>query len=227
MILTLLEKIQRTSDCYSFLFKPQATLTWKAGQFMQFSLPHENPDDRGINRFFTICSAPHEKVVMITTRYAGENSSTFKKGLLTIEKGVQITALVPQGEFTIEDVSKSYVLLAGGIGITPFRSILLDLEHKQDLNKTSVVLLYSNRSGEIVFKDEFDLLANNNPSFKVRYIIHPEMCDLNLIKVAVPHYDQKTFYISGPPAMVKAMEEGLRSDGLLEEQLKLDYFPGY
>ncbi len=227
MILKLIDIIQRTPECFSFCFKPQEEITWQAGQFMQFSLPHDNPDDRGIMRFFSICSAPYEKMIMITTRYAGESSSTFKKALLSMEKGQNISAFSPQGEFIVNDLSKSYVLIAGGIGITPFRSILLDLDHGKKLNGLQVFLLYSNRDDIVVFKDEFDIIANNNPTFKVRYIIHPEMCNLDLIKVAVPFYRERIYYISGPPGMVKSIEDSLVSDGFTEEQIKLDYFPGY
>ena len=146
MILTLTDKIQRSSDCFSFLFKPEKPVTWKAGQFMQFTIQHENPDDRGISRFFSISSAPYEENIMITTRISAEKSSTFKKALTGLEKNGIISAMPPQGEFTVEDFSKSIVFIAGGIGITPVRSILLDLDYKMDLPGIPVYLLYSNRN---------------------------------------------------------------------------------
>ncbi len=90
-----------------------------------------------------------------------------------------------------------------------------------------IFLLYSNRNNEIVFKDYFDQLANNYSSFKVRYIISPERCNLELIRIAVPNYIQKLFYISGPPPMVKSIEEELLLDKIPENNIMLDYFPGY
>jgi ferredoxin-NADP reductase len=227
MILTLKDIIERTPDCSSFCFKPAEPLIWQAGQYIQYTLAHDNPDDRGIMRFFTISTAPHEKTIMITTRYAGEKSSSFKKTLFNMEKGDNISALPPQGEFVIDDFKRSYVFVAGGIGITPFRSILLDLEHRKKLKDLQIFLLYANNNDMIVFKDEFDTLANDNPSFKVRYIISPEMVSLDLIKVAIPYYSERTYYISGPPGMVKAVEDNLLADGIPVEQVKLDYFPGY
>ncbi|MBM3704993.1 MAG: FAD-dependent oxidoreductase [Actinobacteria bacterium] len=227
MILTLIEKIQRSSDCFSFLFKPEGPVSWKAGQFMQFILEHENPDDRGTRRFFSISSAPFEANIMITTRFAGEKSSTFKKALAGLEKNDTIAALPPQGEFIVEDFSKSIVFVAGGIGITPVRSIILDLDHKKELSGMQIYLLYSNKNSEILFKDEFDLIASTSSSFKVRYIIDPEKCSIELLKVAVPYFSEKTYYISGPPGMVKAIEEGLLKESISRDNIKLDYFPGY
>ena len=227
MNLILINKVSRSSDVSSFYFKPQSPITWEAGQFMYFTLPHSNPDDRGISRYFTISSAPYEENIMITTRFVSEGSSSFKNALLNMEIGQNISALPPKGEFVIGDLLKSYVLIAGGIGITPFRSILLDLNYRKKLQSTGIYLLYSNRNNEIVFKDEFDSLAEKNSSFKIRYIINPEICNADLIKSTIADYTEKIYYISGPVNMVKAIEEMLASIGLTEDKIKQDYFPGY
>ena len=227
MILTLINKIQRSTDCFSFLFQPESDISWKAGQYMKFTLIHENPDDRSVSRFFTISSAPYEKNIMVTTKFAGEKSSTFKKALFGLERNQTITAYPPQGEFIITDFSGSYVFIAGGIGVTPFRSILLDLDHEKLLNSVEIYLLYSSKNNEVIFKDEFDLLANRNRSFKVRYIIDPERCSTDIIKVAVPYFMEKIYFISGPPGLVKSIEEDLLKEDIGKENIKLDYFPGY
>jgi ferredoxin-NADP reductase len=164
---------------------------------------------------------------MITTRFVIEGSSSFKNALLSMETGQNISALPPKGEFVIGDLLKSYVLIAGGIGITPFRSILLDLNYRKKLQSTGIYLLYSNRNNEIVFKDEFDSLAEKNSSFKIRYIISPERCNTDLIKNTIADYIEKIYYISGPVKMVKAIEDMLASIGLTEDKMKQDYFPGY
>ncbi|MBM3713032.1 MAG: FAD-dependent oxidoreductase [Actinobacteria bacterium] len=227
MILTLEDKIERFADVYSFFFKSGNPLAWQAGQFMYFTIEHENPDDRGVSRYFSLSSAPHEEIIMITTRFFGESSSTFKKALLKLQKGAEITASQPQGEFVINNLDESYVLIAGGIGITPFRSILLDLDYRKKLNDIEVYLLYSNRTDKIVFKENFDILANKNHKFKVRYIISPEVCNVDLIKTVVPNFSQINYYISGPIGMVLSVEDGLILEKLPESRLRLDYFPGY
>jgi ferredoxin-NADP reductase len=227
MFLNFIEKIQNTSDCFSFFFKSPDKLIFKAGQYMNFTLPHDNPDDRGINRYFTIASAPHEGRIMITTRISREHSSTFKNTLMSMEKGREIKILPPLGEFIIEDYSKSYVFSAGGIGITPFRSILVDLDHLKKIKEMEIVLLYSNRSNDIVFKDELDLLADRNASLKVRYVISPEVCNIEMLKAEVPNYLEKIYYISGPPGMVKSIGDILAAENISDSQINLDFFPGY
>lgn len=227
MILNFVEKVQNTSDCFSFFFKPSGPVIFKAGQHMNFTLPHDDPDNRGISRFFTVASAPHESRIMITTRIAQKQSSTFKKALMSMEKGRNISALPPQGEFIIEDYSKSYVFIAGGIGITPFRAILFDLDYNKKIKEMEIFLLYSSRSNEIAFRDEFDLLVSQNASFKVRYVISPEVCNIEMLRITVPDYRDKTYYISGPPGMVKSIGESLAADNIDDSQLKYDFFPGY
>lgn len=227
MILTLFNKVSRTADITSFYFKPQVPVKWEAGQFMRFTLTHDNPDDRGTSRFFTIASAPFEKNIMITTKFTGDTSSTFKKALIKMEIGQNISALLPQGEFTLKDFTKSYAFIAGGIGITPFRSILLDLDFNKQLGNMDIFLFYSNRSSDIVFKEELDSLVFRNPLLKIRYVISPEICNIELIKNTVPDFQGKFYYISGPINMVRSIEGDLSKAGIEGSRVKKDYFPGY
>jgi ferredoxin-NADP reductase len=227
MVLSFVEKIQNTADCFSFFFSSPDTIIFQAGQHMNFTLPHENPDDRGIKRYFTIASAPNEERIMITTRMAQERPSTFKKALMSMERGHEITVLPPQGKFIIEDHTKSYVFFAGGIGITPFRSILVDLDYIKKIKEMEMFLLYSNKNNDIVFKDELDLLANQNISFKVSYVISPEVCNIEMLKAVIPDYRDKTYYISGPPGMVKSLADSLTAENIEDSRIKRDFFPGY
>ena len=227
MVLNFIEKIHNTAECFSFFFVSPKKIIFKAGQYMNFTLPHDNPDDRGINRYFTIASAPHEERIMITTRMVQERPSTFKKALMSMERGQEITVLPPQGEFIIEDYSKSFVFFAGGIGITPFRSILVDLDHIKKIKEMEMVLLYSNKNNDIVFKDELDLLANRNSSLKVRYVISPEIVNIEMLKAVIPGYMDKAYYISGPPGMVKSLADSLAAENIDDSMINLDFFPGY
>ena len=227
MNLTLIEKKEIFPDVSSFYFKPDEPITWQAGQFMSYTLDHSNPDDRGTSRYFTISSAPFEKNIMLTTRYAGETSSSFKKALFKMEAGQEITALPPQGEFVISDFSGKYVFIAGGIGITPFRSILLDLEYTAKLKEIEIFLFYCNRDNNVIFKDTFDRLANANTAFKRMFVIYPEVCSASLTKNTIPDFNSKTYYISGPVPMVNSISNDLILSGINENNLIKDYFPGY
>src|SRR5919204_3225778 len=157
MKLTLKEIRPEASDVTSFLFEPEGELTWEAGQYLRYTLPHPDADDRGVRRYFTVSSAPHERHVRLTTRRSAERGSTFKRALFALEPGATVEAEAPAGPFTIDEPNGRYLLVAGGIGITPFRAILADLARRD--RPPPGKLLYANRNDEIVFRGELDRLA--------------------------------------------------------------------
>ena len=128
-------------------------------------------------------------------------------------------------EQTTEKPKEKYVFIAGGIGITPFRSILLDLAFKKSLNE--IILLYANSNQEIAFKDELDKLVKENPNLKIHYIIDPDRITLDLIKEFVPNFSDFIFFISGTKSMVNAMKKNLLELNIKKKKIKSDYFPGY
>jgi glycine betaine catabolism B len=202
-----------TSDVISFFFQPSEPLTWQPGQYLHYRLPHPDADDRGEERYFTVSSAPHEGEVRITTRFAQGRSSTFKQALRGLKPGDQIELDGGvRGEFTLDEPTAEYVFIAGGIGITPFRSILADLTH---------------RNQEIVYRDELDAVARANPGLKIRYLIDPERIDESVIKEEVADLAEPVFYVSGPKPMVNSMQELLEGLGVPTEHIKRDAFPGY
>lgn len=225
MKLKLTNKIQRTPDVTSFIFEPQEPLNWQAGQFLHYVLHHEPTDNRGSDRWFTVSSAPFEKFVMITTRITKDKGSSFKSKLDSLEINKNIEISFVEGEFTVEDPDKDYVFIAGGIGITPFRSIIKQLEfEKKPIN---VTLLYANRDENIVFKDEFEEISKKYPTFKIHYIISPDHIDENKINQFVPDQQNRIFYVSGPEPMVDSINEMLKKMEIKDENLKGDWFPGY
>ena len=126
--LLLQEKEHLVADVWAFRFKPSEPLSWTAGQYLSVELPHDNPDGKGTKRWFTISSAPYEQIVQITTRLTG---STFKDALMALPIGGQLLLLdQPHGEFVWQDSDSPLVFVAGGIGITSFRSILRERAHQ-------------------------------------------------------------------------------------------------
>jgi ferredoxin-NADP reductase len=225
MKLKLIEKRQEISDVISFIFTPSEPLAWKAGQFIHYVLHHAPTDDRGSDRWFTNSAAPFENHVRITTRINSEKGSSFKKKLNSLAEGKSIEISLVDGDFTLDDPNQEHVFLAGGIGITPFRSILVQLHH--DKSPINVTLLYANRDNNVVFKEEFEEIAKNNPHFKIHYILSPERIDENKINELVPDITKPIFYVSGPEPMVEALGETLKKMGIPEDHLKQDWFPGY
>src|SRR5579872_4670066 len=130
MKLQLLNRKTEAPRVESFIFQPQEPVSWKAGQYFHYVLHHEPTDDRGSDRWFTIASAPFEGHIMITTRFAENKSSSFKNKLQNLQIGESIEVSFLEGDFIVDDPTQEYVFIAGGIGITPFRSVLKQLAHE-------------------------------------------------------------------------------------------------
>jgi ferredoxin-NADP reductase len=224
MKFTLSATKQEASDTFSFIFAPEEPLQWKAGQLLRYVLNHPNPDDRGVERFFSIASAPHEEHVMLTTRFASKSSS-FKKALKNLRRGDAVEAHDLEGDFVVDHRKKTFVFIAGGIGITPFRAILLDLEHnKKPLN---VQLLYANRDNDFPYRKELEALRRRHPEFRIDYVVSPNRIDEKSIPQLVPDIQKPMFYVSGPEPMVESMDKTLKKIGVSKKRIKNDFFPGY
>ena len=233
MQLTLTARHQEGETCESFQFQPEGPLSFEAGQYLRYTLDHPEPDNRGVSRFFTIASAPSEPFVMLTTRFSTPGSS-FKRALRTLEVGAAIEAAGPYGRFTYADREMPAVFVAGGIGITPFRSILADLASRP--LQSDITLLYANNTPDIPFRQFFDDQAAEQPRLKIAYTIgqpNPEWhgsvgrIDEAFFREHAPLSSMPAFYVSGPKAMVEAMEVTLHTIGIADEKIKKDYFPGY
>ena len=225
-VLILKKKEKLTKDVTGFWFEPFKKFDFKPVQFLEWTLSHPNPDNRGIRRFFTIASSPTEDLILLASKFY-EKPSTFKQALLKMEVGDEIIASDLEGEFSIPDkLDTKLVFIAGGIGVTPFRSMakyMVDQKESRD-----IVLLFSNKTKEdIVFKDilekadKFDLKTVYVNTDKDGYI------DDKLIKEKVSDWKERIFYISGPEPMVEAFEKMLSKMGIAKKNVRRDYFPGY
>jgi ferredoxin-NADP reductase len=221
----------------AFYFEKPAGFDFKAGQFSNFTLidPPET-DDEGNLRSFSIASAPWEEDLMVATRM---RDTAFKRVLKGVALGTQIMVDGPFGSFTLHrDASRPAVFLAGGIGITPFRSMILDATQKNLARR--LFLFYSNRRPEDApFLSELQEIEKRSQSFrcigtftaleKSRQPWHGEtgwidreMLARHLDGLAAPIY-----YSAGPPAMVAAMREMLLHAGVDEDDVRTEDFAGY
>lgn len=224
MELKLVEKRQETDEVFSLIFQPQKPVSWRAGQYVLYKLPHDHPDDRGDTRIFTISSPPHQEKIMLTTRFFFQESSSFKQALFAKEVGDSIEALRIQGHFTVEDPEIKMVFITGGIGITPFHSILLDLESKKNI--LDIILIYSNKNEEsVIFKGTIDRLVKEYQQLRVHYIFSPQRCDQELMRELVSDIQERIFYLSGSIRLVKSVEESLEQLNVNRENIRKDYFP--
>jgi ferredoxin-NADP reductase len=224
MELTLREIRRETSDCSSFLFESQRPLNWQAGQYFKYTLPHADTDERGDTRYFSISSAPHERRVMLTTRFA-ERGSSFKRALRNLKPGDVINADELDGDFVVNDPRRDYIFVAGGIGITPFRAILLDLDHRDE--PIHVSLLFANRNDEFPYKAELEQLRAKHARLHIEYFLRPRRIEEKVIRQYQERMRDPLIYVSGPEPMVEAFDKMLAQMGIPESQIKNDFFPGY
>ncbi len=225
MKVTLVKKIKETKDSFLFIFKPEKEISWKPGQCIFYKIPHENPDDRGTTRHFSISSAPYEKNIMLTSKFDFKKGSSFKRALFALKEGDMVEAFGLRGDFVTKNFKKKLVFIAGGIGITPCRSILLDLVYKR--KNPEVIMLYGNKDRDIIFKDTLDKLVNSHDWLKIHYIIEPQLIDSDIIRKNVSNLYDCFYYISGPLKMVQIMKEILLKMNIESKNIIEDYFPGY
>jgi len=222
MALTLIEKAHAAADIWTFRFRSDEPLVWEAGQYVQVEVPHENPDEEGTERWFTNSAAPYEGVMQITTRVTG---STFKQALSRLEPGDRIELTQdPEGDFTWEETDVPVVFVAGGIGVTPFHSILKQRHH--DGEPLEVTLIYGSGSDDVAFADELIGWEEADHSLTVHRVVG-EPLTVDVLTRLVPGLTDCLVYLSGPEPMVEALGEALREAGLPDPQLKEDFFPGY
>jgi glycine betaine catabolism B len=247
--LVLLEKQKHNgTDVMSLKFskhdtaKQKKELDYISGQYAFFDIGGVFNDPEGPLRHFTIASSPTENFIMISTRI---RDTPYKKRLSSLEeKRTKVKVRGPMGKFILhEDHSKPAVFLSGGIGVTPFRSMIKYVTDKQLPIK--IVMFDSNRDeNNILYKNEFDEYLKINKNLKIIYAITGEggqpplghwegeigRIDKPMITKYVNEDDlnKSIFYICGPPAMLNAIQNILNEKlRIPKDRVKIEEFTGY
>jgi ferredoxin-NADP reductase len=221
----------------SFRFEKPAGWSYRTGQSIDMTLidPPET-DAEGNLRAFSFSSAPREDAITITTRL---RDTAFKRVLQHVALGTRVKIEGPFGHFRLHNAARPAVLLAGGIGITPFRSILVETIGGGSLAYL-VVLFHANRlPDDAAFADEFRALASKDPSLT----FVPTMTglagsarawdgelghiDAAMIERHLGGATEPIFYIAGPAAMVQDLRSMLVTSGVDEDDIRTDEFTGY
>jgi ferredoxin-NADP reductase/Na+-translocating ferredoxin:NAD+ oxidoreductase RnfD subunit len=235
LMLTLSSIKSIGADAYEFVFASDRKLAFAPGQYLEWTLGHRFPDDRGNRRYFTIASSPTEKNIALGVKFY-DPPSTFKRALVEMKVGDTISASHLAGNFVLpKDPKQKLVFIAGGIGITPFRSMVQYLLDKKETR--SVVLLYANKKVEdIGYKDLFDR-AQSELGMKTVYFatgekgpmpgVYTEPMGPGVIMREIPDYRDRMYYLSGPHSMVAAFEKTLHEMGIPRRKIKVDFFPGF
>lgn len=235
MKLTLVKKNDEAKSTKSFYFETSEEFIYEAGQYIYITLPKlRYEDSRGDTRHFTISSSPTEgNLIRITTRMREE--SGYKKTLDELPIGAVVEGRGPHGSFVFPIINSSLLtlncFLAGGIGITPFRSMI-----KYNLDKglgIPIHLIYSNSDSDFIFKNDLIKWQSENDNLKIDYIDtsisgHIDSLKIeSLIKNWKLEIENCAFSAVGPNAFVNAMEEILEQLEVPEENIKTEKFTGY
>jgi len=233
--LRLTEKKCIAQDTYEFVFQNRSVPPFSPGQYLEWTLPHDHPDARGIRRYFTIASSPTEPAIRLSTKFFTPSSS-FKKKLNALTVGESIWATQLCGDFTLPvDEKKKLGFIAGGIGITPFRSMIQYLIHTK--SRRDVILFYQNKTPQdIAYKElcdrgktAFDLrtvylvsTAGQSPwNGEVGYLT------AEILRKYAADVLERLWYLSGPSSMVSSYKKILIGMGVKKEHILTDYFPGF
>lgn len=236
--LPLLKKQEEAKGIFSFYFdRTGNSFDFLPGQYMRVTIPGVENDERGNSRMFSISSPPSEKEILMHTTMITQ--SPFKKKLASLSAGDEVNFFGPVGRFVLDPEDKSErVLLAGGIGLTPFHSMIKYVfDKKLDIHLTLIVS-FSNFE-DCIFVKELTEISDRTENIKVVYTlsqadnippdwkgekgrINPEM-----IKRYVPNFNDVVFYVCGSEKVIFALEDIIQGMGVANEKINKEYFPGY
>lgn len=232
-----LNRIETVADqTFDFVFDADQPAKFTPGQYAEWTLPHEKPDMRGNRRYFTIASSPTEKEFRMGVKFY-PSPSTFKQELQAMKKGDIMVASQVSGDFILpKDPQKKLVFIAGGIGVTPFRSMVKSLIDTQE--KRDIVTFYCVKTPkDIAYSDIFTQASAIG--VKTTYVLGDAasapadwkgkvgFLDEKMVREIVPDFTDRTFYLSGPHMMVVSYEALLAKMGVPKRHIITDYFPGF
>lgn len=226
--------VRRNYNAMSIRLAVRPGLSFKVDQFMQVTLSVEGKEQ---SKYLSLSNSPTEKEHLEFTKKLTD--SAFSKALENLKVGDALKVKMPMGSFVLDEAVPKHAFLAGGIGITPIRSIWKDAWDRG--LPVDLALFYGNRTPQdVIFKDDLDAMAASGRNFKVVYSLDSlEACPLDwkghcgfinaeLIRQELPDFLERIFYVCGPPVMVKSLS-GILVDALKipEKQIKRENFAGY
>ena len=223
------EIIDRTTNVRSYRFDRPHDFLYLPGQYVIVQVENNG---KMIQKAFSLSSSPTEEgSIEFTKKFTGHE---FSDALKAREVGDELGLDGPYGSFILNEQEKKIVMLAGGIGVTPFRS-MIKYSMDRDLDN-NIVLICSNRTeDDIIFYNEFKSMMRSSRLSVVLTCTRPSdqwkgICgriDRTIIKKEVPDFLQRLFYICGPPPMVQSMRELLEEMEIPKERILFEDFFGY
>ena len=232
--LKLIHKRSVAKDTIELQFEKPEGLHFVPGQYAGFTLINPNETDAGgITRRFSLISSPNDNHIAIATRI---QNSAYKRALNHLSAGDEIKFAGPTGNFILhEDKSVPAVLIAGGIGIAPFYSMIKHASQQQ--SPQTYLLFYGNQTRfDAAYLEEIKQLQADYPSLHfIPALANPDnewqgetgFITSSLLKKYIPNLNAPIYYVCGSPAMVTALQETLMEMGIDAEKIKVEDFPGY
>jgi ferredoxin-NADP reductase len=228
------EKREVAKGTLLVLFAVDGYPQYRPGSYFWVELPDRgHQDEKGLRRHISLVTSPTETgVVGLATRL---RDTAFKRTLAELDVGDEVAVEEPKGSFLLpEDTSVDYVFIAGGIGITVFRSMLRYVADEGLPYR--VTLVYSNRDREsAVFLDELEELERRIGGLRVVLTITEQegwegesrRIDADMLREHLGDLDAKQFLVAGPPPMAEGVSQSLLTAGVPEERVLTDGFSGY
>lgn len=213
--LTLLESYPEAKGIHTFIFAKGENSHWRAGQHGIFSIIHKKIP-KAI-RPFSVASSASEDIVKITVGI-GDQPSEFKQSLLEMKPGMKIRMRGPVGPMYLKE-DKPTLLIAGGLGITPFRAMVKERGNRK------LTLLYIDSSERFVYRKELTELADD--VFRVEFLNSRADLYGGIKKFIAEHGNSGQYYVTGSREMVNSVAAYLRENEVARRAIKKDVFIGY
>ncbi len=235
---TLDARTEIAEGTMAFQLRKPIGFNFMPGQAIDLTLSgaHMATDDQNVRHAFSIVSAPFENQLVVATRM---RDSVFKRALRSLPLGSQLKIDGPFGTFGLDsDRSRAAIFIAGGIGITPFVSMLR--QAAKDELPHRLILIYSNRRPEdAAFLAELQQIEDRNPNFRLVATMtdmqassrpwpsYTGFITADLVASVVGDLPKPVLYIVGPPGMVESMRETLKRGGIDGNDIRNEEFYGY
>jgi glycine betaine catabolism B len=231
--LRLVERRQLTPTSWDYAFEPLAPVRYRPGQYMELTLPHSGTDARGWRRVFSIVGAPDSGELRFGVRMP-DRPSSFKAAMQELAPGTIVSATSVSGDFLLpSDPSQKLLLLAGGIGITPFVGQLLAAAAESPRRDIVVVTAISGAS-EFAYRGELEaagfpviVVSPDEPTgmpASWTWVEAPQLTHA-VVQAQVPDSRERVAYVSGSPTLVAELKRALRGSGV--RRVRTDTFLGY
>lgn len=208
-------------DYYVIKLATAPGFTWNPGEHGMFKLLDKQVEGTDY-RLFSVASIPEEGYMLLGIR-TGKEPSSYKRELISMKKGDKVSVSGPFGWFKLIDKTSPIVLFASGVGITPIRALLKELEN--DTNRPIEVVYASYKF--YLFEDEIERIANKNPKIALHKTVTPEETQNKLAELASQYDNKAYYYSSGAPAVLESVKTLLNSKGIKDKRIIDDTLKGY